>query len=317
MSLALYPLAVRGLIWPIMKTHEFSTNVQKSRNLFSTRIINSQNPIWHWTLSYDYLKDNPADLVASLAPHTDYRFMEGFLLSLQGQFAEFYFDDLSDDTFGMRSQQPGSISFPSVFRTLTFLYVGSYIVDNNAIPHLQLVTIPGQTGSTIPAFNTGGGTTVSGQVTFTDQGVFNGTLAQQVPLVTDGLGNYYSPIQRNFGGQFLEDITDLNTSVYPITVWAYGVRQTPGISSGSGANYEILGPGLAIPGHSYQGMYIQWFSPPTPPITILGQFYFRTCMESDSQDIEQFMQQLWTVGGESSKNGSGMIKVASSRVALI
>lgn len=310
MPLSIYPLAVRGLTWPVLKSHEFSTIVQQAANFYTTRIINSQNPIWHWTLVYEYLKDNPQDLVSTLAPYTDYRFLEGFLLANQGQFAEFLFDDLSDDTIGMRSQQPGSPVYPSVFRTSTNYYLGSYIVDNNATPHLQLVTVAGQSGTTVPAFSVVGGTVISGAASFQDQGVFNGALAQTLAVVTDGLGNYFSPIQRNFGGQFLEDVTDLNTSVYPLTIWAYGVKQTP-------PAYQLLGPGLAIPGSSYQGLYLQWYSQPALPVTALGQFYYRVRLESDSQDIEQFMQQLWTVGGSSGKNGSGMLKLLSSRLARV
>jgi len=71
MSVPIYPLAVRGLTWPVMKTHEFSTLQSEADNFYQTRILNSYNPRWHWTLIYDYLKDNPLDLVSSLSPYTD------------------------------------------------------------------------------------------------------------------------------------------------------------------------------------------------------------------------------------------------------
>lgn len=287
--------------------------VQQAPNFFTTRIINSQNPIWHFTLTYEYLKDNPNDLVTALSPYTDYRYLEGFLLSNQGQFGEFLFDDLSDDTIGMRSQQPGALTYPSVFRTNTSYYTGSYIVDNFSTPSIWLVAVGGKSGSTVPSFNSSAGPVTSGGVTFTYVSGFSGSLAQQIPLVTDGSSiwnDYYSPIQRNFGGQFLEDVTDINTVVYPLTVWANGVKKTSGI------DYTLLGPGLAIPGYSYQGMYLKWYAQPTAPITMLGQFYFRVRLESDSQDIEQFMQQLWTMGGSLGK-GSGELKLVSSRTALV
>ena len=314
MTLPIYPQAVRGLTWPVMKAAEWATLVQKAPNFFETRIIQSQNPIWHFTLIYEYLKDNPRDVVAALSPYTDYRFLQGFLMGLQGQFAEFLFDDLYDDTIGMVSQ-PGSgpSSYPSAFRTNTDFIAGTYVVDNNSTPHVQLVSIGGRTGSTVPAFNTGGGLTISGGVTFQDLGVFSGAFGQQIPLVNDGMPTptYYSPVQRNFGGQFLEDVTDLNTTVYPLTIWANGVQQS------SGANYTLHTGGLAIPGFSFQGDYLTWVTQPTGPITALGQFYFRCRIETDEQDIEQFMQQLWTIGGGSSKSGSGVLKFQSSRIATI
>ena len=400
MTLPIYPLAVRGVRWPKMKTSDFDTIVQSAANKYETRIENTQNPIWHWNWFYEYLKDNPQDLVAALSPHTDYRYLQGFILQQQGRFAEFLFDDLSDDMIGARSQQNGSATNPSSFQPAIYptqpssYNAGTYVVDNNAVPHLQKVIIGGIPGATVPSFSTIGGTTVSGQVTFSDQGAFSGALAGALATVSDatdpisaatpgssagsgfavgdyllvtggggtggilqvatitslgvilsfsvfaggsgyttasnvalailsgaGIGSpnaditastiYYSPIQRNFGGQFMEDVTDLNLIVYPATVWDNGTIKTP-IS-----DYTIGGPGLAIPGASYQGLYIQWAAQPTTPVTMLAQFYFRVCFESDQQDIEQFMQQLWTIGGESSKNGSGQLKIISSRVALV
>lgn len=299
-----------------MKTSEFNTLAEPSPNFYETRILQSQNPLWHFSLMYEYLKDNPGDLVAALSPHTDYRYLAGFLLSMQGEYGEFLFDDFTDDAFGMRSAPGGLIATPSVARVTTyptaenFYPAGSYVLDNNNPPHLQLVTQGGVSGSSFPSFNTGGSVTTWGSAVFLDQGVFNGANAQAVPLVNNG-STYYSPIQRNFGGQFLEDITDLNQTNYTLRVWANGVLQT------SPANYSVGGPGLAIPGSSFQGLYIQFVGTPTGPITIAGQFYFRCRLESDRQDVEEFLQQFWTIGGSSGKNGAGELKFQQSRVALI
>lgn len=117
----------------------------------------------------------------------------------------------------------------------------------------------------------------------------------QLQLVNDGAGNYYSPIQRNFGGTFYEDITDLNGA---IAVYANGVLKT------LGTDYSIIGPGLAIPGNSFMGLVIQWTAAPTAPITAQGSFYFRCRMASDEATIDQFMQQIWTYGGAESSSGS-------------
>lgn len=316
MTLALYPAAVRGLAWPSPKAHEFNTTIQQAPNFYTTRILNSQNPIWHWQLTYNYLKDNPQDLVSSLGGYTDYRYLEGFLLSNQGQYNEFLFDDIYDNALGAHSQAGGPSSFPAIFQVSSypqqeFYYpLGSYVVDNNSTPHLQLVTQSGVGGSTVPTFSTVGGSVTSGSARFTDQGVFPGSRAQALDLVTDG-AFYYSPIQRNFGGQFLEDVTDLNTTAYGLKIWANGVLKS------SGSDYTLLGPGLAVPGASYEGMYVKWIgSPlmPVAPITALAQFYFRVRIESDSYEIAQFMQSFWSGGGPEQGD---ILKLVSSRAALV
>ena len=137
--------------------------------------------------------------------------------------------------------------------------------------------------------------------------------AAELQVVNDGAGNYYSPIQRNFGGQFLEDITDLNGS---IAVYANGTLATVGTTAGK---YEIGGPGLAIPGASFYGMYLAWgaSTPPATPVTAQFNFYFRCRMSEDTQDFEQFVSNMWTVGGSESKNGSGYLKFQSSRIAQV
>lgn len=75
----------------------------------------------------------------------------------------------------------------------------------------------------------------------------------QLQLLDDGAGHYYSPIQRSFGGQFLEDITDLNGA---FAVYANAVLKT--VSAG---DYSIIGPGLALPGQSFMGLVVAWTAP--------------------------------------------------------
>lgn len=130
---------------------------------------------------------------------------------------------------------------------------------------------------------------------------------QTLQLVNDGAlsPTYYTPLQRNLGGQFFEDITDLNGAE---TIKANGVAQT-----GGGTNYTLLGPGLAIPGYSFMGMYLKWTAAPTPPITGSFNFYFRVRFDSDQQDFDRFLYQLWTIGGAEAGSGSGVVKLASAR----
>ena len=74
----------------------------------------------------------------------------------------------------------------------------------------------------------------------------------QLALIDDGVGNYYSPIQRTLDGVSYEDVTDLNGA---IAVYLNGTLAT----AGAGANqYQVLGPGLAVAGASYLGMYLKW-----------------------------------------------------------
>lgn len=87
----------------------------------------------------------------------------------------------------------------------------------------------------------------------------NAVTAQTMQVVNDGLGTYYTPIQRWMGGLFYEDVTDLNPlNGSGLVVKANGITQT-----GGGTNYTFLGPGLAIPGYSFMGMYIKWTNPTT------------------------------------------------------
>jgi hypothetical protein len=243
-SNAVFPAAVRGLTWTILKSFEFDTIVQSSPAKIETRVNQMQNPVWHLTFIYDYLKDYAWDIVPGLN-YTDYQTMLGFCLARQGKFDDFLYDDTSDNSVG-----PGLL--PSG--------------DPNPQAQLQLI----QDSST---------------------------------------GIWYSPIQRNMGGQFYEDITDLQAG--GITVYGNGAVQIPV------TQYNVGGPGLSIPGYSFFGLYIQWTGTPTPPITAQFNFYFRMRFEEDTQDFENFMYLLWTIGGESSKNGSGMLKLVSARTAAI
>lgn len=248
MSNAVFPAAVRGLTFAVSKSFEFSTIVQTAPNQATTRISQVRNPVWHWTLLYEFLKDNPKDLASTLT-YTDLQTMLGFLMARAGQADDFLFTDPDDN------------------------YVG---------PALTTVSPP------VP------------------------NLQAQLQVVNDGAGNYYSPIQRNMGGLFYEDITDLNGS---IAVYSNGVLKS------LGTDYTVGGPGLALPGSSFMGMYLAWApqSPPaTPPLPITAQFhyYFRVRVESDRQDFDKFMNMLWTMGGPDASGSSGL-KLVSSRTTAI
>jgi hypothetical protein len=133
MSNAVFPAAIRGLTYATRKAMEFATIIQTAPNFATTRIQQTRNPIWHFTLLYEYLFDDPTNLAGGLT-QTDLRTMMGFIMARGGQFDDFLFTDPDDNFSG-----PALIS---------------------AAPN---------------------------------------TLAQ-LQVVTDGAGNYYSPVQRNLGG---------------------------------------------------------------------------------------------------------------------
>jgi len=64
-------------------------------------------------------------------------------------------------------------------------------------------------------------------------------------------------------------------------------------------------------------MYLKWGSQPAAPVTAQFNFYFRGHMEEDTQDFEQFLSNMWTIGGSEAQSGSGYLKFCSSRIAQI
>lgn len=132
----------------------------------------------------------------------------------------------------------------------------------------------------------------------------------QLQIISDGAGSptYYSPIQRLWGGLFYEDITDLNGM---LAVFDNGVLKA------LGTDYTIAGPGLAVAGYSFGGLYIQWASMPTGPVTVEGNYYYRVQFEMDDIEMEQFMNFLWTIGGTVGTSGSGMVKLCTARPVLV
>jgi Conserved hypothetical protein 2217 (DUF2460) len=298
MSNAIYP-TVKGLTWTVLKTPKFNSIVQSAANKTEVRIAQTQNPTYTWELIYEWLYDyfNSPNNTMPYSPQTDFRTMLGFFLARKGMFDDFLFDDPSDDWVG-----------PQTWKARYDFKPGTIIIDPAG--HGQLWS-GGGTGLTLPTFNDSGGSVGDGSGSWADQGVFTGSTAQTLQLVTDGTF-YYSPLQRYMGALFYEDVTDLNTSVNPLRIWANGVLKT-----GSGTDYTLMGPGLSIPGYSFMGMYVKWVSMPTAPITAAFNFYFRVRFLSDDIDFEQFMQQLWTIGGGSGKNGRGMLELTTSRPSAV
>lgn len=299
MSNLVFPSQVKGLTYTVLKTPGFSTIVQKSPWGGVVTIPQYQNPRWQFELVWDYLYDtyySPANTMA-YAPYTDLQTLMGFFLGRQGQSDDFLFFDPADYCAAGLLSGVWQASFAYSLNTV--------IIDGNG--HAQLVTTAGTSGAQRPIFSSSGETTTDGSATWTDQGYFPlgfPNLPVTLPLVTDGT-TYYSPLQRSMGGLFMEDITDLVANT--LAVYANGALQT---------GYTVNGPGLAIPGGSYAGLYLEWTNEPAAPITATFNFYFRVRFDGDTQDFERWAQGLWTIGGSQSKNGSGFLKLVTSRPSL-
>lgn len=305
---------VRGLAWPVMKTSEFNSTAMMTQNKYQVAIINTFNPFWRWTLIFNYLKDDPNDVPALYAPYTDYKTIQGFYLSQHAQAGTFLFLDYYDNYVGpaMISSTSTSAGWRANWTPITSAII---VVTGNA---WQATSVTGPSGWTQPSGFSGAGPVTDGGVTWTKIGSAGATIPNpdaQLQLVTDGT-YWYSPLQRNFGGRFLEDITDLNANTSiggsALAVYADGVLQT------LTTNYTLNGPGLSINGYSYQGMYLKWVTsspppPPTAPITSQFNFFFRACFETDDLDFEQFLNEVWTVGGPDTKNGAGYLKIQTRR----
>lgn len=242
MSNAVYPGNLNGLGFTVVKTAKFSTIVQSSPAFVEDRVLQSQNPVWRWTLLYEVL-GNSSRYVAPGESYPDLQRLVGFYLARQGRYDSFLFDDPTDDSVG-----------PALLPDLT--------------PNPQA----------------------------------------QLQVVTDGT-DYYSPVQRNMGGQFYEDITDLNGG---ITVYANSVAQV-----GGGTNYDLLGPGLTFPGASFGGLYLKWVGgAPVEPVTAQFNFYFRVRFDIDEQGFEEFVHLLWCVGGPEGQNTSDLNLITARTTSL-
>jgi hypothetical protein len=93
-----YP-AYRGLAFTIMKAPEFGTLIKETPTHIETRLAQNANPVWHWVLTYNYLKDRPDDLPIGF-DYSDFRTLLGFILKHQGRFDDFLFLDPDDYSVG-------------------------------------------------------------------------------------------------------------------------------------------------------------------------------------------------------------------------
>ncbi|HWG48942.1 MAG TPA: DUF2460 domain-containing protein, partial [Candidatus Acidoferrales bacterium] len=90
MSNVLFP-KIRGLAWSVTKTPTFSTEIQESVAGREVRVQNFQNPIWEFTLSYEYLLNDPKSRDEN--EQTPLETLVGFFLARGGQFDDFLLNE--------------------------------------------------------------------------------------------------------------------------------------------------------------------------------------------------------------------------------
>lgn len=90
MSNVLFP-KIRGLSWSIVKTPTFATEIQESLTGREVRVQNFQNPIWEFTLTYEYLLNDPRSRDEN--EQTPLETLVGFFLARGGQFDDFLLNE--------------------------------------------------------------------------------------------------------------------------------------------------------------------------------------------------------------------------------
>jgi uncharacterized protein (TIGR02217 family) len=89
-SNVLFP-KIRGLAWDVTKVPTFNTEIQESLAGREVRIQNFQNPIWEFTLHYEYLLNDPK--FRDENEQTPLETLVGFFLARGGQFDDFLLNE--------------------------------------------------------------------------------------------------------------------------------------------------------------------------------------------------------------------------------
>lgn len=79
-----------GLSWSVTKSPTFQTRIQRAASGRELRALDYPYPLWQFTLSFAFLRDNPE------AGLDELRTLLGFYLSSQGAHGTFLFQDPSD-----------------------------------------------------------------------------------------------------------------------------------------------------------------------------------------------------------------------------
>lgn len=251
-----YPNKIFGLKYNVVKAPEFSTIVQSSPSGSESRIGQRRNPLWHFTLTYEQLFNNPKTNPAYAIGELDT--LMGFYLLQQGQLGEFLFDDPEDDII---INAPLNLVSDSTNSPVTAASVGSSAGSGFAVNDQLLVAGGGGTGALLQVSSIGVGGAITGfTIAAGGSGYVNTTNAALTVLTGSGTGAptadissmplWFSPLQRQMG-VYLEDITDINPNI------AFAVLVN-GVAPPSGSYTLSPSPGLSVSGNSYAGLYLKW-----------------------------------------------------------
>jgi len=96
MSLSVFP-SLPGLTYTSMKTPKFSTLVQSGANEYEVRLPQYTNPVWTWTLIFDFLHDF---FWGSFQTVSELRTLMGFVNDNYGKASSFLYTDPDDNSVG-------------------------------------------------------------------------------------------------------------------------------------------------------------------------------------------------------------------------
>lgn len=102
MSNNVYPNQIFGIMPTVLKTAEFAAIVHAAASGADTRILQMQNPLWHFQLSYEQLFNDTRNSAYSAS---ELQTLMGFFLGQKAQFDDFLFDDPEDDSVVNQAMQ--------------------------------------------------------------------------------------------------------------------------------------------------------------------------------------------------------------------
>ena len=294
-----YP-ALPGLTYPVMRTAEFDTMVQSAPNKYEVRLPQTTNPVWHWELIYDFLRD----YVFGGFTVTEFRTLLDFFLYQGGQAGEFLFLD-PDDNYVGPAVVAGAPNLASTLAVVTDGFGRYYSPLQRTLGGLffeditDLNTNTAVGGSALAVY--ANGTLQTTSYALAGPGlVLPGSSYMGLYLVWNALPVWQANTNVNPSYQILDPSGHIqqvthSTAGTGTTIPAF--NDTGGTTTDGGVTWQDEGPS----------------TPPASPVTAQFNFYFRVRFESDSQDMEKFSNHFWTIGGSEGKNGTGYIKLCSSR----
>jgi hypothetical protein len=297
MTLLVYP-TLPGLTFPVLRSAEFDTLVQPAPNKYEVRLPQTTNPVWHWELVYDFLRDflTPGFTV------TEFRTLFDFFLYQGGQAGEFLYLDPDDNYVG-----------PAVIAGVPNTAAELAVVTDGAGRYYSPLqrTLGGLFYEDVTDLNTGASALAvyaNGVLQASGTSYVLGGPGLGLPGASYmGLYLYWNPLpawQANSFHNLPYQILDPAGHIQQVAIFA-------GPTGGRMPAFNDAGGTTTDGSTTWQDMGLN--PPPAAPVTAQFNFYFRVRFESDSQDMEKFSNQFWTIGGSEGKNGTGYIKLCTSR----